>query len=171
MQRFPKRPGTMRAMHPPLPRGKWRVVAVTSKDPEEFAQEMDEKLNELVSDGWNIQGMLERNGATIITAQKPEVPREVLEALGMLAQETKRPQKTPFPVREDNTTEEIVYSYRENGVVHSLGCDSLEQAKDFMEQHLDESEGCLPISIVVMSVTSYEPADLPTLRRFFPKET
>lgn len=141
-------------------------MAITEKDPVEFAREMGKTLNELSEDGWNITGMMERAGALIISAQKTEIPKEVLEALARMPNQ----QRPSVPVREDNTTEEVTYSYLEDGKVQSLQCPDIETAKGYMEEHVAD-ESVLPISIVVMAITHYELKDLPHLRQLLgPKQ-
>lgn len=144
------------------PRARWKAVAVTSTDPVEFARDYEEKLNALVSDGWNITGMMNRGDAVVITAQKPELPPAILHALAAMGDAQVRP--PPTPAKEDRTVEEVTYSYKDGTSVQSMRCASLEEAVGYFEEHIAENGAILPISIVVMTVTSYEPADLALLR-------
>lgn len=144
---------------PPFgPRARWKAVPITSEDPVEFAREYETTMNGLVADGWNITGMMNRGSAVIITANKPDLPPEVLQALGAM----NRP--VAAPIRDDRTTEEIVYTYKDENGVQSMRCATLAEAVGYLEEHVEEDGVILPISIVVMRVTGYEPADLPTLR-------
>lgn len=139
------------------PRARWKAVAITSPDPVEFAREYEETMNGLVSDGWQITGMMNRGEAVIITAQKPDLPPALMEALAALSG------KKPLPPRTADTKEEVVYTFKEGDQIHSLPC-TLEEAVKYLEEHIEEDGDILPISIVVMTVTSYEPADLKMLR-------
>ncbi len=154
MNRHPKRAGNMRPMQPP-PRAKWKTAVVAAEDPVEFARQFEENMNELVADGWNIQGMIQRGSALIITAIKPDLPQEVLDALARMA--PKPTVAAPAP-----TPSSVTYNYLEEGSVRALSCDSLEEAVRYMREHVND-ESCLPIGISVMHVSSYEPADLPML--------
>lgn len=140
------------------PRARWKAVAITATDPVEFAQDYEAQMNALVGDGWNITGMMTRGDAVVITAQKPELPASILEALATVSSP-----KTKV-VTHANTTEEVIYSYQDEGKVQSMRCVTLEEAVKYLEEHIVEDGAILPISITVMTVTSYEPADLPTLR-------
>lgn len=153
------------------PRARWKAVAITATDPADFALDYETKLNDLVEDGWNITGMMNRGEAMIITAQKPELPPEILRALASMNDKPKK----PLPTMPEGV-EDVVYSYREGATVHSVPCKTLAEAVAYLEEHAAPWIGpeaptgdllypnILPISITVMSVTSYEPADLPLLR-------
>jgi hypothetical protein len=147
----------MRPMHPP-PRAKWKTAVVAAEDPVEFAQQFEEHMNALVSEGWNIQGMIQRGAALIITAIKPDLPQEVLDALARMAPKPMAP-PAATPMGEPSS---VTYNYLEEGSVRSLTCETLEEAVRYMREHVND-ETCLPIGISVMHVSSYEPADLPML--------
>ena len=125
-------------------------------------------MNELVTDGWHIQGLMERGGALIITAIRPDVPPEILAA--MAAMQPRTPQ-TRTPRKDPGTAEDVVYNYQELGTSHSIPC-TLKEAVAYFEEHAAPWKGLadgpapdiLPISIVVMHVTSYELADIPELK-------
>lgn len=155
-------------------RARWQSVAITASDPVEFAREYSECLNKFSSEGWNITGIMQRGEAVIITAQKAEVPEELAKAMAAISgKQAPRP-----PAHEVDELQEVTYNYQELGVCKSILCGSLEEAKGYLEEHaapwVDLSPGqapdILPISIVVMHVTSYEPMDLPLLRAMFPNE-
>lgn len=139
------------------PRGIWKAVAVTSTDPVEFAREYENVMNTLVADGWNIAGMIPRGEALVITAQKQNLPPALLQALAALNEKKELP-------RTDNVLEEVTYNYKEGVQIKALKCASLAEAVGYFQEHIEQDGDILPISIVVMTVTSYEPADLPTLR-------
>ncbi len=141
------------------PRARWKAVAITSEDPTEFAKNYEDCLNTLVADGWNIAGMMPRGDSLIVTAQKPELP-ELPEAE---ARALRAALEAPRPRRDSQS--EVMYTYREEGAIRSITCPSLQDATKYLEEHAKEESEILPISIVVMSVTSYEPADLPFLLR------
>lgn len=140
------------------PRARWKAVAITASDPSEFAQEYEDTMNGLVADGWSITGMMNRGEAVIITAQKPDLPPAVLQALAEMSA-GRKPRPKPADVKE-----EVTYCYKDDSQVHSMKCSSLEEAVAYFEEHIMNDGPILPISIVVMTVTSYEPADLPLLR-------
>lgn len=156
------------------PRARWKTAVVSGTDPAVFAKAFETQMNELVSEGWHIHGMMERAGALIITAIRPDVPDDVMAALreaGMMA--GKPPGQGPRPARKDpNTVEEVVYNYKELGTTHSIAC-TLKEAVGYFEEHAARWKGIdagpgpdiLPISIVVMQVTSYELADIPVLKQ------
>lgn len=157
-------------------RAKWDSVAITASDPAEFAREYAACLNRFSSEGWNITGIMQRGEAVIITAQKAEIPDELAKAMSALQGRQARPS---IETHEPDEIEEVTYSYQEQGEVKTLKCATLEEAKGYLEEHaapwIDSPAGTppgiLPISIVVMHVTSYEPMDLPLLRALFPSET
>lgn len=148
----------MKPMPPFGPRARWKAVPITSEDPVVFAREYETTMNSLVADGWNITGLMPRGTAIIITANKPDLPPEVLQALGAMNRSS-----APAP-RDLRTTEEVVYTYKDESGVQSMRCATLAEAVGYLEEHIEKNGVILPISIVVMRVTSYEPADLPTLR-------
>lgn len=154
-------------------RAKWESVAITASDPAEFAREYAACLNKFSSEGWNITGIMQRGEAVIITAQKAEIPPELARAMEAIQQQAR-----PQAPREVDEIEEVTYNYQELGECKSIKCASVEEAKSYLEEHAtlwDEplsspAPSILPISIVVMHVTSYEPMDLPLLRVLFPGE-
>lgn len=148
----------MKPMPPFGPRARWKAVAITAEDPAAFAQEYETTMNSLVSDGWNITGLMNRGNSVIVTAQKPDLPTEVLQAIGIL------PKPVPPVTPPENATEEVIYTYKDEQGVQTLRCAALEEAVTYLEEHIEQNGVILPISIVVMHVTSYEPADLPLLR-------
>jgi hypothetical protein len=157
-------------------RAKWQSVAVTASDPHEFAREYAECLNKFSSEGWNITGIMQRGDGVIITAQKAEIPEELAKA--MAAIQGRQAPRPPPVEHEVDEIQEVIYNYQEGGECKSLRCTSLKEAKSYMEEHAKPWENpdpspslapdILPISIVVMHVTSYEPMDLPLLRSLFP---
>jgi hypothetical protein len=176
MNRHPKKAGSMRGMPQFGARAKWESIAITASDPAEFAREYAACLNKFSSEGWNITGIMQRGEAVIITAQKAEIPPELAKAMSAIQN---RAQARPLPeTHEADELEEVTYNYQEAGECKSLKCASLEEAKGYLEEHAALWEdplpspvpSILPISIVVMHVTSYEPMDLPLLRALFPSE-
>ncbi len=149
----------MRSM-PHFARARWTAVAITATDPIEFASEYEKKMNQLTSEGWNITGMMERGGGVVITAQKQEMPEEVMKAFRALVTE-----RTARPVEADvDTIEEVTYAYQEGSSCKSIRCGSLSEAVAYLEEHAREDGAILPISIVTLTTKMYEPADLPLLK-------
>lgn len=159
----------MRPMQVP-PRARWKTAVVAAPDPAAFAQEFENRMNELVSDGWNIHGMIERGGALIITAIRPDVPQHVLDALSGMSPAIRHGLATLAP-KDARMHEEAVYNYQELGESHSIPC-TLAEAVSYFEEHAAPWAGStagsapaiLPISIVTMQVTAYELADIPELK-------
>lgn len=160
-------------------RAKWHSVAITASDPIEFAQEYAACLNKFSSEGWNITGIMQRGEAVIITAQKADIPEDLAKALSALQGhgQSLRPHVASHEV---DTLEEVTYNYQDHGECKSIKCADLKEAREYMEEHAAPwidllpspmaVPNILPISIVVMHVTSYEPIDLPLLRELFPPE-
>jgi hypothetical protein len=59
----------------------------------------------------------------------------------------------------------VTYCYKEVDEIHSMRCADLEEAVGYFKEHIMEDSAILPINIIVMTVTSYEPADLPLLTK------
>ena len=154
-------------------RAKWQSIAITASDPVAFADEYAACLNKFSSEGWNITGIMQRGEAVIITAQKAEIPEDLASAIAAI--QGKATPKTK-PLEEADVLEEFIYNYQELGEVKSIKCATLAEAKAYLEEHaapwMDLPVGpcpsILPISIVAMHVTSYEPMDLPLLRALCP---
>jgi hypothetical protein len=149
----------MRPMPAFGPRAVWKAIAITATDPTEFAKQYESTMNGLVADGWSVAGMMERGGGLIITAQKPNLSPALLQALEELAT-GKKPTPKPADVQE-----EVTYCYKEGDEIHSMRCADLEEAVGYFKEHIMEDSAILPINIIVMTVTSYEPADLPLLTK------
>ncbi len=156
-------------------RAKWQSVAITASDPVAFAEEYAACLNKFSSEGWNITGIMQRGEAVIITAQKAEIPDDLAAAIATI-QGKATPKPRSQPLEAADVLEEYTYNYQEHGEVKSIKCATLAEAKAYLEEHAAPwmdlgaapSPAILPISIVAMHVTSYEPMDLPLLRELCP---
>jgi hypothetical protein len=125
------------------------VIAVSSPDPVAFAAALEQRLNELMEEGWNLSGMMERGDATVLTAQRLEVPSEVATR----AAEPTQPDLSEVPGAGER--EEFIYHYLEltehkQRTFPSLAAAAAAVAKDM------EGNDILPISVSAVRVMTYD---------------
>jgi len=147
--RTPKRPTVRQFPHTGPARPRWRVIAVSSPDPVLFAAALEQSLNELMEEGWNLSGMMERGDATVLTAQRLELPPEVAS----LAAE---PTQTDLSAASlPGEREEFIYHYLELSAHKHRTFPSLAAAAAAVVKDMEGSD-ILPISVSAMRVTTYD---------------
>lgn len=147
--RTPKRPTVRQIPHTGPAKPRWRVIAVSSPDPVAFAAALEQNLNELMEEGWNLSGMMERGDATVLTAQRLELPSD------LAAHAAQPTQPDLSDVSAPGEREEFIYHYLEltehkQRTFPSLAAAAAAVAKDM------EGNDVLPISVSAMRVTTYD---------------
>jgi hypothetical protein len=134
--------------------------AVVEEDPKKFAIALEDTMNGLVEEGWQVTSMVDRGEAVIVNAQRQmEIPCEpaLPSSVGELVERAGK-----------NTVTEIVYSYLDEGIHRNIRFQTMPAVISKIREHLKDQR-FLPNQIVVMSVTSFEPIrDLQELIRTFP---
>ena len=140
----------------------FKTVCIKDSSPEAFARKHEQALNELVSDGWNVTGMIEKGGSLLITAVRQEIGDPVV------AVEKEEGQQTFLP--PSSTNMEITYTFIERGKVNSVRCVSMVDVMNRVREHLNTvSEEIVPFQITVLSATTYEPLEnFKVLDRLYP---
>jgi hypothetical protein len=153
---------------PPSPRVKWKVVAIDDRDAQEFAKKLETVLQQLVDSGFNIVSQMARGEALVITATRMEedpAPANRRRPVTM--------SKPMSPVGQGTTTEEVVYNYMRLSPGPRLQCSerfpSLLEALRCVRKHgrAYVDGDVLPVSIVTVAATVFEPLTFPSLMRLF----
>lgn len=146
-------------VNPPVPKVKWKVLAVGDKDPERFAEKMQSALQGLVDDGFSIVSQMQRSDALIITATRMGAEEEPRLA-------RRRPAALP---KTGSVTEEVLYHYLENGTQKQASRTSMVDMLRLVLNHLGRDD-VLPVSLVAATMTRFEPKDFPSLLKLFGEE-
>lgn len=155
-------------IHAREPKLTWRTIAVTAKDPLEFARELETALQELTDGGFNIVSQMGRDGAVVITAQKigqeppVDVPPETQPAPVAYR---RRIVDAPAARSQGNTTDEVLYHYFEHGVQQQQRFPGLVEALRVVKQHLQED--IIPASLSTVTITHFEQRAFPALLKAF----
>jgi len=152
--RTPKRPTVRQFPHTGPARPRWRVIAVSAPDPVAFADALERSLNELMEEGWNLSGMMECGNATVLTAQRLELPPEV-------ASEPTHSDISEATVPGER--EEFIYHYLELSEHKRRTFRSLADAIAVVAKDM-EGNDILPISVSAMRVVTYDAMGLTTQR-------
>jgi hypothetical protein len=157
-------------INPREPKAVWRTIAVTNKDPLVFAKELESALQELTDAGFNIVSQMTRDSALVITGQKVEMPAEP-QAYGTA------PTQPPPGLRRrivdtgrrehGATTDEVLYHYMEGGEQKQEKFADLVDALRVLKMHLTGTADVVPISLMTVTMTRFEPEALPLLLKTF----
>ncbi len=159
-------------MKPVQPKVTWKTVAVVSSDPHAFAQALQSALQELTDLGFGVVSQaLRADGSVVLTGQKTEgfaegpffpVPQPVPQGPPPVMSARSRRIPDPAPRELGLRTHEVLYHYREGGVQKqkTFVClvDALRTARDDLK-----SDAVLPLTIVMVAMTRFEPRSWPLL--------
>jgi hypothetical protein len=153
---------------PPHPHLSWRTEVVCDPDPKEFGRQLQQALQSLTDEGFNIVNQMFRGESVIITAQRldgvsaqfaPTLPAPPMNRRKIV-------QRAVGAVESGERTEEVIYSYlstlfQEEPVMRRM-YKSLREAVEAAIRDLDV-EGHTPHSITVASTVTYPPKSWPGL--------
>jgi hypothetical protein len=153
-------------------RARYRVIAVAEKDPVRFAIHLEEVLQELSNNGWQLMTQVYRGEALILTACRME---PVLESPGPAPQGTRLPPPPPrravVHTTKGDAYNEVLYSYTPGPgqLPVTERFDSILGALLRLQEHM-QGEWPLPIKIVKCELTIYEAKTIPALLRLYAKD-
>ena len=166
---------------PTQPKVTWKVAAVVAKEPLAFAEDLQRALQEMTDDGFQIVSQaLRDNGSVILTGQKVELPDAVQDFLSFTlpqvasateARSRSRRIVEPRPAQEGVAGKEVLYNFLEDGRLVQRSFHQLVDALRVVKEHLDRADDYfVPISVMVVSTTRFDPKALPSLMRTFAYE-
>jgi hypothetical protein len=148
-QKLPKQPRTRSLPQGVQGKRTWKALAVSGNDPAQYAADLAAALNTLSSEGWNITSIQDREKATILLAERIELPVEVQMRA---AAETK-------PDLSVNSTEEFVYSFMFHDMHQQRRFSTMEDALSAVRDDV-KSDQILPLTVTEVLVTTHEALDL-----------
>ena len=162
---------------PPQPKVAWKTLAVTSKDPLVFAQELEGALQEMTDGGFNIISQMARDGAVIITGQRVDLiaspdmlalfsASQVPQAPGL----RRRIVEVPSARSTGTTSDEVLYHYLAFGKQNQQQFATLVDALRVVQKHVEGPDDIVPISLITVTMTRFEPAALPALFKTFAED-
>jgi hypothetical protein len=162
---------------PPGQKIVWKTLAVTSKDPVQFAHDLESALQELTDSGFNIISQMARDGSLVITANQMINERETLAPppdTQPSASLRRRIVEMPAARSQGNTTDEVLYHYIEHGKQEQKAFPSIVEALRLVKEHLALSAGngttLTPICLIAVTQTYFDITSLPTLLRTFAED-
>jgi hypothetical protein len=148
---------------------RWRVIAVAEKDPTRFASHLEEVLQELSDNGWQLMNQVYRGEALIITVCR-------VEPMGAATAPEVRlppppPRRTVSHEMKGDSYQEVLYSFCPGpGLeVVTQKFDSILGALILLQRHM-QGEWPMPIKIVKCALTIYEAKTIPALLRLYAKD-
>src|ERR1700722_21289 len=144
----------------------WRVLAIADKDPLAFAKNLQQTLQELTDQQYNVTSQIRLGDSLIIIANKLNQISSMATSttLPPPAQESiirRRIVEQPRAVRHGSTTDEVIYHYKEfstlfpQGIQQQKTFSNLVDALRLVREHL-KTEGFLPINIVTATLTYFD---------------
>lgn len=148
-------------------RARWKVQAISGKDPHQFAASLEAALQELADGGWQLLGQMSRGDAHIITACRPE---PVPEGPPVEARHPLRRAVSYQP--KGDQYQEVLYSYTPapGAAIVTQKCSTMVEALTLLKTHLEGGDWPLPIKIVACSMSIYEAKTIPALLKLHAKE-
>lgn len=168
-------------MPPPFAaRAEWKVTAISSAVPADFARQLEEHLNFLSKEGFQMMNMAERGDAVIITAiRMAQLPPPPSALSGQVpppppppATRSRAEKKLGFAASDPKGVceERIIYKYldTEHNEVREKVFDTLWQAASFALSDIkymsdEDAFTVLPISIIHLQATTFEPGSFADL--------
>lgn len=148
-------------------RARWKVQAVSEKDPHKFAAAVEATLQELSDGNWQLLGQVYRGDTLIITACRPEPVPESPPT------EVRHPLRRAVSYQpKGDQYQEVLYSYAPapGAAVVTQKCATMVEALTLLKTHLEGGDWPLPIKIVACSMSIYEAKTIPALLKLHAKE-
>jgi hypothetical protein len=169
--------------NPSQPKVDWHTISVSNPDPTAFAAELKAALQEMTDAGYNITSQLVRGQALVIVGQRIVMPSNTPELFRSTShgQQPALPPPPPLPahrrriVEPTNSvgTKEVLYHFLENGKSEQRVFPDILSALRLIQEQLgatDHVPDIVPISLVVASMTHFEPKNFPALLKTYRAE-